>query len=197
MTRTSPLAPYRWVLLGVVVLLAVVAFLFLRGPGFWQRRYYPLEHREALRAASDKHHVNPYLIAAVINAESGWDASTRSHVGAVGLMQVMPRTARDLARKHIVNAEKYPPSELSDPSVNIEYGTAYLRVLIGRYHEKEAALAAYNAGLANADRWVAQGGNIRNAIDFPQTRHFVLQVSRGKDRYEALYPHAFEGWSGK
>lgn len=181
----------------MVVLLAVVAFLFLRGPGFWQRRYYPLHHREVLAAASARHHVNPYLIAAVINAESGWDASTRSRVGAVGLMQVMPRTARDLARKRIVDAEKYPPSELSDPSVNIEYGTAYLRVLIGRYHEKEAALAAYNAGLANADRWVAQGGNIRNAIDFPQTRHFVLQVSRGKDRYEALYPHAFEGWSGK
>lgn len=197
MTRTSPLAPYRWALLGVVVLLAGVAFLFLRGPEFWQRRYYPLQHREIVAAAAARHRINPYLIAAVINAESGWDATTRSRVGAVGLMQVMPRTARDLARKHIVDAEKYPPSELSDPSVNIEYGTAYLRVLIGRYHEIETALAAYNAGLANADRWVRQGGNIRDAIDFPETRHFVLQVSRGKDRYEALYPRAFERWSGK
>jgi len=78
--------------------------------------------------------------------------------------------------------------------VNIEYGAAYLRYLVGRYHEIEVALAAYNAGLANADAWARQGGDIRDHIEFPATRRFVLEVSGGKDRYEALYPNAFDGW---
>ena len=67
--------------------------------------------------------------------------------------------------------------------------------LVERYHEIETALAAYNAGLVNADEWAAEGGDIRERIEFPETRHFVLKVSRGRDRYEALYPDGFGGWS--
>jgi len=194
MSRTSPLAPYRLVLLGVVVLLATVTLLFLRGPGAWQRRYYQLNHREAIAASALRHHVSPFLVASVIEAESDWQPDAESDAGAVGLMQLLPSTAKELSRRGLVDGDEFPPSELSDPAVNIEYGTAYLRYLVERYHEVEIALAAYNAGLANADVWSAKGGDIRDQIEFPETRHFVLKVSRGKDRYEALYPDAFEGW---
>lgn len=184
----------RWVLLGLVTGLGLWTFLFLRGPAFWQRSYYPLEHRGAIAAASQRHRVSPYLIAAVIEAESDWDEGARSAVGAEGLMQVMPSTARELAERGIVDGGAFPADRLDDPEVNIEYGAAYLRYLVERYHEIETALAAYNAGLANADAWAEDGGDIRERIEFPATRHFVLKVSRGKDRYEALYPDAFEGW---
>lgn len=196
-SRHRPLAGYRLAILGVVVVLAAVTVLFLRGPGSWQRRYYQLQHQEAILASATRHQVNPYLVAAVIEAESDWQPNAESSVGAVGLMQLMPATASELARRGTVDSDRFDPDDLSDPAVNIEYGTAYLRYLIERYHEVEAALAAYNAGLANADEWVAQGGDIRDHIDFPATRHFVLKVSRGKDRYEALYPDAFEGWLQK
>jgi len=195
MSRERPLAWHRLAIAGVVAVLALVTFLFLRGPESWQRRYYPLEHREAIAASAERHQVNPFLIASVIQAESDWDELARSEAGAVGLMQLLPSTAEELARRGVVDAEQFPPDRLSDPDVNIEYGTAYLRRLVERYHEIEAALAAYNAGLANADAWVAKGGDIRDAIEFPETRHFVLKVSRGTDRYKALYPDAFEGWS--
>lgn len=185
----------RWSALGVVLLLALWAFLFLRGPAFWQRAYYPLRYEDAIESASSRHRVSPYLIAAVIDAESDWDPSARSAVGAEGLMQVMPSTANELADRGIVDRERFAPEELEDPVVNIEYGAAYLRYLVERYHEIETALAAYNAGLANADAWAEEGGDIRERIEFPETRHFVLKVSRGKDRYEALYPDAFEGWT--
>lgn len=185
----------RWVLLGVVLGLGVWTFLFLRGPAFWQRTYYPLEHRDAIEAASRRHEVSPYLIAAVIDAESDWDSDARSAVGAEGLMQVMPSTAGELASRGIVDEKEFPPDRLEEPAVNIEYGAAYLRYLVERYHEIETALAAYNAGLANADAWAADGGDIRERIEFPETKHFVLKVSRGRDRYEALYPDAFEGWT--
>lgn len=194
MRRTSPWAAYRWAILGVVIVLGATAFLFLRGPEAWQRRYYELDHEEAIRAASARHRVSPYLIAAVIEAESDWDPGVLSAAGAQGLMQVMPSTAKELARRGIVDESRFPSDELSDPRVNIEYGAAYLRHLVERYHEIETALAAYNAGLANVDSWVKGGGDIRERIEFPATRHFVLKVSRAKDRYQALYPDAFEGW---
>lgn len=193
-SRQSPFAPHRWLIIATVLALAGITFLFLRGPAAWQRQYYPLRYEEAIQESADRHEVSPYLIAAVIEAESGWDPEARSAVGAVGLMQVMPSTAEELARRGMVDARRYDDGDLNDPETNIEYGAAYLRYLVERYHEIETALAAYNAGLANADAWARQGGDIRERIDFPATRHFVLKVARGKDRYEALYPEAFEGW---
>jgi soluble lytic murein transglycosylase len=195
--RRSPLAVHRLVIVGVVVVLAIVAFLFLRGPAVWQRQYYQLEHQELIAESATRHRISPFLVASVIEAESDWVPSAQSAVGAVGLMQVMPSTADELARRGRVDGARFPADRLSDPAVNIEYGTAYLRYLVERYHEVETALAAYNAGLANADLWSAKGGDIRERIEFPATKHFVLKVSRGKDRYEALYPEAFEGVGGQ
>ena len=160
----------------------------------WQRGYYPLRYRDAIEASAVRHRVSPYLIAAVINTESDWKASARSRVGAVGLMQLLPSTAQELSGRGLVDAKRFPPSDLNDPSVNIEYGAAYLRYLVERYHEIETALAAYNAGLGNVDVWARKGGNIREHIDFPETKAFVLKVSRAKDRYAALYPDAFPTW---
>ena len=184
-------AVVRWAIVGVVLALGLATFLFLRGPAFWQRVYYPLHYRSEITESSARHRVSPYLVAAIINAESGWKPGTRSAAGAVGLMQVLPSTAQDLARRGSVNATRYPVAKLSDPAVNIEYGTAYVRFLVGRYHEIETALAAYNAGLRHADEWARQSRDIRTAIAFPETKNYVLRVSRGKERYEALYPDAF------
>lgn len=185
----------RVAILVVLLALGVVTVLFARGPVLWQRQYYQLEYEDAIAESSERHQVSPYLVASVIEAESDWRPDVRSKVGAVGLMQLMPSTAEELARRGIVDGDRFPPQSLSDPRVNIEYGTAYLRYLVERYHEIEIALAAYNAGLRNADQWAAGGGDIREQIEFPETRHFVLKVSRGKDRYERLYPNAFPNWS--
>ena len=182
----------RIVLLAVIAVLATVTVLFVRGPASWQRRYYPLSYTDEIMQSSARHTVSPQLVAAVINAESKWRAGTRSSAGAVGLMQVLPSTAEDLAKRGSVDSEAYPLGRLSDPAVNIEYGTAYLRYLVDRYHEIEIVLAAYNAGLRHADDWAAKGGDIRSAIEFPETKHYVLRVMRGKDRYEVLYPDAFK-----
>jgi soluble lytic murein transglycosylase len=182
----------RWLLVSVVLTLAFATWMFLRGPSFWQRQYYPLQYRTEIAESAARHRVSPYLVAAIVNAESGWKTGQTSSAGAVGLMQVLPSTAEELARTHRVDASAYPPSKLSDPAVNIEYGTAYVRYLVSRYHEIETALAAYNAGLRHADEWARKGVDIRTAIEYPETRHYVLRVMRGKDRYEALYPHAFE-----
>ena len=184
-------AALRWLLLGVLVLLGVVTVLFARGPAFWQKQYYPIAYESQIADSAARHKISPYLVAAVINAESSWAPEVKSSAGAVGLMQVMPETAKDLAHMRKVDTKRFPPSKLTDPAVNIEYGTAYLRYLVERYHEVETALAAYNAGLRHADEWAKKNDNIRTAIAFPETKNYVLKVMRGKERYELLYKDAF------
>ena len=198
MSRSSLLAPHRLVLIGVVVALAAIAILFLRGPDFWQRWYYPLpeEYIEPIAESAERHQVNPYLVAAVIESESEWRAETVSEAGAVGLMQVMPSTAEEMRQEGMVDFATVSGGDMSDPSANIEYGTAYFRFLVERYHEIETALAAYNAGISNVDEWVEVEGDIREEIEFPETRHYVLRVMRARDTYEELYPDAFPEWEG-
>jgi len=185
--------PVRIALLAVVAILALVTLLFLRGPQFWQRWYYPLpeSYIPMIRESADRHEVNPYLVAAIIDAESTWRPEIVSEAGAVGLMQVLPDTAEELSREGLVGSE-FDPGDLSEPRVNIEFGTAYVRLLVERYHEIETAIAAYNAGIGNVDTWIEPGGNIREEIEFPETRHYVLRVARARDVYERLYPDVFE-----
>ena len=193
MSRRSTLrVVLRWVLVGVVVILGGVTLLFLRGPAFWQRQYYPLHYEAQIADSATRHRISPYLVAAVINAESGWRPARVSKSGAIGLMQLMPETVDDLAKGGLVDAKRFPASALTSPTVNIEYGTAYLRFLVNRYHEVDTALAAYNAGLRHADEWKKKGGDIRAAIAFPETKAYVLTVQRGRGRYEALYPTSFK-----
>jgi soluble lytic murein transglycosylase len=105
-------------------------------------------------------------------------------------MQILPSTAEDLRKSGRIDPELVG-GDLSDPAVNIEYGTAYYRFLVERYHEIETALAAYNAGMGNVDGWIDAQGDIRESIEFPETRHYVLRVVRARDVYERLYPDAF------
>lgn len=195
MSRSRPLAPHRLIPLVIVGALGVLAFFALRGPLWFQRLYYPLAFEQQIAQSAERNRLSPYLVAAVINEESGFDPETVSRAGAVGLMQVMPATAEDMLSRGVVSAEVVGTAPLTDPAANIEYGSAYLRQLVERYHEVEVALAAYNAGLRNADRWVADERPIREAITFPETRHFVVRVVRAKERYEELYPDAFPDWS--
>jgi soluble lytic murein transglycosylase len=192
--RRHPLAWHRLVLLGIVLALGILAFMGARGPAWFQRRYYPLAYEQAIEDSAKRHSINPYLIAAVIDSESGFDPETVSSAGAVGLMQVIPSTARDLESRGVVSRGVTEGKDLSDPRANIEYGAAYLRYLVDRYHEVETVLAAYNAGLRHTDAWSEEGGDIREAIKFPETKKYVLRVMRTRDRYERLYPDAFPGW---
>lgn len=152
---------------------------------------YPLGYEDAIADSAARHQVNPYWVCAVIRAESNWDAEAVSSAGAIGLMQVQPETAQDLADWGLVDAEVFPPGDLTNPAVNIEYGTAYLRYLVERYHEMEPAICAYNAGPGNVDEWLAEDDDIRNSVAFAETDMYLLRVESYKDAYERMYPDAF------
>jgi soluble lytic murein transglycosylase len=150
----------------------------------------PLRHEDIIRQQASEKHLDPALIAAVIYTESRFRDQT-SHAGAKGLMQLTPDTAKFV--EHLSGGSTFEVSDLSTPQVNIAYGTYYLRYLLDRYGDNEAlALAAYNGGEGNVDRWVdaarRQGKALSiDAIPFGETRAYVRAVQNAKQQYRDNY----------
>jgi len=144
----------------------------------------PLKHEDVIRQQSREKHVDAALIAAVIYAESKFSDQTSS-AGARGLMQIRHEAANDIERKSGGTTFRF--SDLSDPEINIRYGTFLLHELLERYDgDVVAALAAYNAGPANVDRW---GGSdlILAEIPYPETRAYVEEVLDKQRAYREKY----------
>jgi soluble lytic murein transglycosylase len=144
----------------------------------------PLRHEDIIRQQSREKGVDAALIAAVIYSESKFDDRTSS-AGARGLMQITPQAAKDIERHS--GGTTFQLGDLSDPEINIRYGTYLLRELLDRYGDDViAALAAYNAGPANVDRW---GGSdlVVSGIAFPETRAYVEDVLDKQRAYREKY----------
>ncbi|HET8862584.1 MAG TPA: lytic transglycosylase domain-containing protein [Solirubrobacterales bacterium] len=144
----------------------------------------PLRHEDIIRQQAAEKKVDASLIAAVIYAESKFDDQTSS-AGARGLMQITPEAAQDIERHS--GGTTFELGDLSDPEINIRYGTYLLRELLDRYDgDTVAALAAYNAGPGNVDRW---GGSELSVTDirFPETRAYVEDVLDKRRAYRDKY----------
>jgi soluble lytic murein transglycosylase len=134
-----------------------------------------------VRTYAQQQRLDPALLAAVIETESKFNADARSSAGAIGLMQLTPDTARGIAQ--YTHGSKFQVSDLDDPDINVRYGTWYLRHLLDKYRDERLALAAYNAGQANVDRWRAQ----HEGIQFADTRAYVDKVESLKKLYRRVY----------
>ena len=144
----------------------------------------PLRHDDIIRQQARDKSIDADLIAAVIFAESRFRDQT-STAGARGLMQITPDTA-DLIER-LSGGETFVTEDLADPDLNIRYGTFYLHYLLDRYEGNDvAALAAYNAGQTNADRW---GGAALELDDIPfdETESYVREVLSKKRDYRKRY----------
>jgi soluble lytic murein transglycosylase len=150
----------------------------------------PLQYQDVIRQQAAQKHLDPALVAAVIDAETKFDPRTSS-AGAEGLMQILPQTALFLA--HRSGATTFHVADLGTPAVNIAYGSYYLRYLLNEYHGSTVlALAAYNGGEANVDDWLAaaraRGKRFTSAdIRFPETRAYVDRVLKAQRDYRHTY----------
>ena len=160
---------------------AAGAWIVRAEPDFYLRVRYPLEYEHILRAHGENYDLDPALLAAVVYAESRFDPSARSDAGAVGLMQLLPDTARGIALR--TGGDRFVTTDLLDPEINVRYGAWYLDHLRDRYGDLRLALAAYHAGQGNVDDWLARGGQIR----FAETREYVRDVSRLRRVYASAY----------
>ncbi len=185
----------RRLLLAVSVLAVVglAGFLVVRAeqPGWWVRLWYPLDYAPVVSGNARLYHLDPALVAAVVYEESHFNANARSAAGAVGLMQLLPDTARGIAL-HTGGTKFDPATDLLDPDLNVRYGCWYLQHLQKKYarydNGDELALAAYNAGQTNVDDWIAAtpaGQPVK--IRFAETRDYVADVERLTKLYRRAY----------
>ena len=165
-----------------VVLLGGFAYVHVAQPGWWVRLWHPLRYEQIVLGHASHYDLDPALLAAVIYQESRFRADARSASGAIGLMQLMPKTAQGIADH--TGGSRFKLSDLDDPEINVRYGAWYLRHLMDKYRSERLALAAYNAGQENVDKWLAAG----SGIVFPETRAYVERVESLKKLYRRIYP---------
>ncbi len=173
-------------LLVAVLLLAAVggafAYVHRTKPAPYARLLYPLRYQAIVQGHAHNYRLDPALLASVIYQESRFQADAESSSGAIGLMQLLPETAKGIALR--TGGSRFRVADLYEPELNVRYGSWYLRHLLDKYEDAETALAAYNAGQTNVDRWLADGGEIR----FSETREYVDKVVENRDVYARAYP---------
>jgi soluble lytic murein transglycosylase len=157
---------------------------------FW-RLAFPLPYRADLERFSKQNKLDPFLMAALIRQESEFDAAVISPANARGLTQIEPATGRELSRK--LKIAKYTTAKLFQPSLNLQFGTLYLRTVTDQLGgHTEAALAAYNAGMSRAKAWLTWGdfkepAEFVETVPFTQTRGYIQAVLRNADAYRRIY----------
>jgi soluble lytic murein transglycosylase len=151
-------------------------------PPWYARLVYPLRYTANVRVYASQDHLDPALLAAVIEAESKFNPGATSNAGAIGLMQLTPSTAKGIAQ--YTGGSRFRVSDLTNPDINMRYGAWYLGHLRDHYDGNERlALAAYNAGEDNVDRWRRE----HVGIQFEETRDYVAKVERLKKIYRRAY----------
>jgi soluble lytic murein transglycosylase len=169
--------------LALLAFAGVAAWVVEAEPDWYLRARYPLEYEEIVSAHARNYDLDPALLAAVIYAESRFDADVESSAGAVGLMQLLPETAKGIALR--TGGSKFVVSDLRNPEINVRYGSWYLDHLRARYDgDMRLALAAYHAGQGNVDTWLEDG----RGIAFPETQSYVEEVDRVRRVYARAYP---------
>jgi len=149
---------------------------------------YPTPFRDIVLARSKESGLDPAYVFGVIRQESRFIPDVRSAVGAVGLMQLMPKTARWIARKLALD---FKPDQITDPAMNLKLGTAYLKLVLDDFGGSQAmAAAAYNAGPTRPRRW-REGPPVEPAIwaeniPFNETRDYVKKVMSNAAVYASM-----------
>jgi len=155
-------------------------------PPYFLKMYYPTKYHDDIIQESKKNNLDPYLVMGLIHQESYYNPEARSPVGAEGLMQLMPPTARELARR------LHTSSKALDPIVNIRLGTYYFRTLVDMFNGQVLlAVASYNAGMGNVMHWrrAAPHRPIDEFIEsmpFQETRNYVKRVQMLRASYQRL-----------
>ncbi|WP_100065099.1 lytic transglycosylase domain-containing protein [Miniphocaeibacter massiliensis] len=149
----------------------------------------PVEYTNYVNKYSEEYDVDPLLIMSVIKVESNFKEDVKSHMNAVGLMQIIPDTGKWVAEKIDVD---YSDDILKDPETNIKLGTYYLSYLISHFQDNDLAIAAYNGGMGNVDNWIKDGIVGKNGvglenIPIKEAKNYVVKVDEQYEVYTRYY----------
>lgn len=180
--------PWPWTArLALLLALAITVYF---GGRYTLSQVYPLTYRQSLFQRAEEYQLDPYLVAALIRTESRFRPDATSAQGARGLMQIMPETGEWAAEQ--INIP-YDAELLYDPDYNIRLGSWYLASLRQEFGgDMVLALAAYNAGHSNVQRWLSENRwtgehATLDQIPFRETRNYVARVMRDHDFYKQMY----------
>ncbi len=167
-----------------LLILALVVLMLKAGFDTAFEVVYPLRHDDVITQYSDEYNLDRYLVMGVIKAESNYIHDAHSGI-ARGLMQITDDTAKWIAKKIGI---EFSSDDIENPEINIRMGCYYLSYLINRYNDVDVALAAYNGGMGNVDKWLANpeyssDGKTLSSIPFPETEKYVERVNK----YEKIY----------
>lgn len=163
----------------IYILLVVVFIIFISLIILY--KILPIKYRSQIVEYTKQYNLSPELVSSLINAESSFNKDSVSDAGAIGLMQILPSTAKEIALK--LNRQDY---DLFNPSDNIEFGCYYLNYLLEYYKgDLLYALCAYNAGLNNVSYWDFDGDIEK--IPIKQTKNYVKKILNYQKFYKLFY----------
>lgn len=173
----------------VTIVILVVGICLVASIKPIMQRIYPLYFRDVIFEQAQQYDLDPYLIAALIQVESKWNIEAVSSKGATGLMQLMPETAAWISEQSGIH---YQIDDLKDPVLNIMLGCWYLNYLRNHFLSLTAALAAYNGGQGNVQKWLAEkqwDGTYAAISDIPfrETRIYMQKVAYTWSIYQKVY----------
>jgi len=174
----------------VIIFFLIVILLIQNSDRIW-RFFYPFPYREITFKYAGDYELDPYLLAAMMKAESNFNCRAVSARGARGLMQIMPETGRWVAYQ--LGNPAFDPDQLFDPETSINFGAWYIADLGKEFHgDTVLVLAAYNGGRGNVNEWLSSknisgGKSTIDQIPFPETRNYVRKVLL----YHRIYSHLY------
>jgi soluble lytic murein transglycosylase len=156
---------------------------------YWEALF-PKPYWTALKRFSTANSLDPYLVASLVRQESEFNPAAVSRANAVGLMQLLPRVGKAVAKRE--RLRHYSSEQLFTPEINLQLGTRYFREMVDKFGALEYALAAYNAGSDRVEAWMAQGKyrdsqEFVESIPFTETREYVQAILRNETVYRQLY----------
>lgn len=169
--------------------LVVCAIILTYLVGCFYAYFYPMKYKEEIYEYSLEYQVDAALIASIANTESNFNERACSSKGAIGIMQLMPSTAKWIASK--IN-EQYSEEKLYDGEYNIKLGSYYISYLISQFDDEKTAICAYNAGQGNVRQWLKNGefssdGKRLDKIPFKETKNYINRVYKNYNYYKNRY----------
>lgn len=177
-------------LFSIILAIAIILLGISFGITYYATSRLDIKYTDLIENYSKKNKLDSKLTAALISVESSYNEKAKSGVGARGLMQILPETAEWISEKMKVDYDK---EKLFDPEYNIKMGTFYLKYLLDYFKSEHLALAAYNGGMGNVEKWIKEGklsaakDSLEN-IPFEETRNYVGKIDKKRELIDLFYP---------
>ena len=176
----------KTIIIIIIMVLTILVFQMQVLP-----KLYPKEYSEYVEKYAKEYEIDPLWIYSIVKAESNYKINAKSKSNAIGLMQIMLSTAKEIGSE-INFEEDITEEKLYEPETNIQIGTAYYKILLEKYNNINLALIAYNAGMGNLDKWLEQGiidpqgENLEN-IPYAETKNYVKKILQNYKVYSEIY----------